>query len=308
MILSKSLSIAKQNNLEALAFSFDPHPRKFFTQGRQPKLLMTSEEKIEFIEKIGFKKILIQNFSDEFSQIDAQDFISEVLIKHLKTKFLVVGSEFRFGFQAKGRLSDLKASKEFEVLEQDEVISDQQKISSSWIRRLVELGEVREANQSLGHHYFISGKIVSGDGIGRAKLGVPTINFESERECLPAHGVYLTMAQDLKTGLFFPSVANLGIRPSVGGKELRIEAHLIGVEDDFSSREMRLFFIDRLRGEEKFNSLDELKNQIQIDIAAAYQRFLAMKLLRTETSAMKWSLASAPDAAQSFQDLKIPVI
>lgn len=302
-ILGECLKVAAKHQLRPLFFSFEPHPRKFFTGFRQPQLLLTPEEKIELVSLFGFDEILLQDFSDSFSKLRAAEFIERVLIRSLHTKFLIVGREFRFGFQAEGSLSDLKTSKQFEVLEQAEVIQNQQKISSSWIRRLVELGEMEEVRKALGYDYFLTGRVVSGEGRGGAQLGVKTINLESQKECLPPRAVYVSIYKDMRTGLQFPSVTNIGVSPSFGGQEFRIESHLLSTEDDFYGREGRVFLLKKLRDEIRFNSVDELKSQIQKDIQAASRHLQSLQVLRSEDLSTQWSLAAAPAATQSYQGI-----
>lgn len=299
-ILKACLNLASQYQLVPLVFTFEPHPRKFFTKGRQPKLILTLDEKIELLGKAGFDNILIQEFSDKFSKLSAEDFIHEVLEKQLQTKVVVVGRDFRFGFQAKGNLALMKESGKFEVHEQEDVIIDQQRISSSWIRTLIEFGDIKEANEALGYPYFISGRVVKGEARGR-RIGFPTLNVLSEKECIPSHGVYLSVVEDLETKALFPSLTNIGIRPSFDLKDLQIESFLIDTEDDFYDRNVRVFILDRLREERKFASSEDLVRQIQSDLEEARLRFQSMQLMHDSGPTMKWSIVSPPPAAQGFQ-------
>lgn len=275
-ILEKTLEKADELGAEPLVFSFDPHPRQFFTQSDEPRLLMTREEKIKSLSRLGFENILLQKFNEEFSKINAHDFMIEILAKHLGAVAIVVGKDFHFGFRAEGSFQDLVECQRFETNVIHPVVSDQQKISSSWIRRLIETGDIEGASQSLGYTFSLAGKVIQGQGLGAEKLQVPTVNIRFEKKILPKSGVYMGILEDLSMEHFFPAVINLGHRPTVGQeKDLSLEAHLIHFKDNMYDRLVRLYFLNRIRDEKKFSNFDDLRKAILGDIKRASSCFEA---------------------------------
>lgn len=285
--------------------SFDPHPRRFFQPSNQRfQLLFTPEEKEELLKGLGFDAILLQNFDSEFSKLRKEDFLDKVLIQSLKAEAVVVGRQFQFGFQAEGQLKDMEDHPQLRLIEVEDFRLDQQSVSSSRIREAVARGDIDEANRCLGYPYFLTGKVVGGDRVG-TKWGVPTANLTTEKECVPAHGVYLSVFEDRETHQFYPSVTNIGLRPSVSGTEFRIESHLIDFRDDLYQRSARVFFLERMRDEISFESLEKLQAQIQKDVASARAAHQKLYFLQSGSMSTQSSLSCPPTLAQSFQALKI---
>lgn len=275
-ILEKTLEKANELGAEPLVFSFDPHPRQFFTQGDEPRLLMTREEKITSLSRLGFENILLQKFNEEFSKIHANHFMVEILSRHLGAVAIVVGKDFHFGFRAEGSFQDLVECQRFESNVIHPVVSDQQKISSSWTRRLIEMGDMEGASQCLGYTFSISGRVIQGQGIGAKKLGVPTVNIQIEKKILPKSGVYQGILEDVSMKHFFPAVINLGDRPTVSQEnDLSLEAHLIHFKDNLYDRLVRLYFLNRIRDEKKFQNFNDLRKAILGDIKRASSFFEA---------------------------------
>jgi riboflavin kinase/FMN adenylyltransferase len=269
-ILKETIKIARERGAEPLVFSFDPHPRHFFSGSDEPKLLLTTAEKFSGLIEFGFDEILMQNFDEEFSKINAEDFLQSILCEHLGAVVVIVGKDFHFGFKAKGSFQDLVEFSGFEAKIVDPEVMNQQKISSSWIRRLIEAGDVSSASACLSYTFFLQGRVVRGQGVGSKWLDTPTINVQADKKIWPKIGVYIGLVKDSKTESFFPAVINVGRRPTLSASdEVSVEANLLDFEDDFYGRSVSLFFLQRLRDEKKFAGMAELKQGIQNDIELA---------------------------------------
>ncbi len=248
----------------------------------------------------------MQEFNDSFFFFFAEDFIDQVLISRLKAELVVVGRGFHFGYKAKGNPDLLRSSGAFSVLEcKDERIQIDQKeisVSSSLIREFVSQGQLQNANACLDYDYFLTGRVLAGDSRGH-QIGYPTANIEGERECLPPPGVYVTMLEDVATGHYFASVSNLGFAPTFARDRFLIEAHLLGFDGNLYNREVRLFFLDRIRDEKKFSNVSELKGQIERDIERSMQLFAERKFLHTRPSKNSLSLDDPSAESQSYSGL-----
>ena len=244
----------------------------------QPKLLLTPGEKMDFFELWKFDSLIIQNFTAQFSEILPEDFIQKVLVEKLNTKLLVVGENFRYGFGARGDVSLLRTNANFETMTSPLLDSEGQSISSSRIRELIGRGDVARANELLGYSTFLNGRVVAGAGRGR-QIGFPTLNLETDRECLPANGVYAGMAV-LDGGNQYKAAVNLGINPSFHGTQFKIEVHLLDYDVKSTPRSVRLYFMKRLRDEMKFESVDRLKAQIDKDVQICGKLDMEIKLLK----------------------------
>lgn len=295
---------SEEGGLRSIVMTFEPHPRKFFQpEASGLKLLLNQKEKAELMSRMGVDSILFQRFDQDFARLTKEEFIQEVLIKSLSAKTLVVGRGFRFAYQAKGRAADFLKIPGLELVELDDCVVGQQSISSSQVRHYVEAGLMEEAQSYLGYPYFITGKVVRGAGQA-TPLGYPTANIEFDKECRPAFGVYVTLLQDLATGGLFASVTNWGHKPSFHGKEAVLESHLLNFEDELYGRELRLFFLKRLRSEKAFKSREALSAQISHDVDQARQTLRSLKLLQAQPTSTKICLSEPDEALQSIQVLQ----
>lgn len=297
------MEISNAENLKSLVFSFDPHPRRFLRpQSGEPKLLLTASEKIELLKLMGVDGVLLQAFDQTFAGLEAEDFVSHVLIENLKVKKIIVGPEFCFGRAAKGNLTFLRSYSEFEVLDADLELHVGKKISSSSIRELVQSSQIEKANELLDYPYFMTGMVVRGDGRA-AGMGYPTANIKTERDCLPRSGVFGGVAQDLETRFFFPVVINMGVRPTFSAG-FAVEAHFLNFSDSLVGRELRTFHLFKIRDEMKFSGSTELQEQIYMDIESYMNKIRGLQLFSSLEWTTKWSLSSPPAALQSFQAFK----
>jgi riboflavin kinase/FMN adenylyltransferase len=244
--------------------TFDPHPVSVIAPDSAPKLIMPFEIKRDVIEGLGVKELVVIPFDKEFSQKPAEQFIEEVLIERLAAKTVSIGENFRFGAKAKGDPGMLKAHDEFETRVVPLVEVDGETVSSTQIRALIAAGEVDVARRFLGAPVMYEGEVVKGDGRGR-ELGFPTANIvPSDDLVAPGHGVYAAFANGR------PAAVNVGVRPMFEtGRGLLIEPYLIDFEGDLYGKTLRVAFVERMRGEKRFPSVEELIAQINRDVDEA---------------------------------------
>ncbi|TVQ78141.1 MAG: riboflavin biosynthesis protein RibF [Bradymonadales bacterium] len=275
-LLESCLQKARDKKLSSLVFSFDPHPRKFLSDPSKIRILTLLEEKRHLLGAMGFDEILLQRFDREFSKIEADEFV-KILTRYLCAKVVLFGRDFRFGKGAKGSRECFEKVSGVEVVELEAVRDKASEVlSSERIRSLVLSGDVESANRLLGYPYFLSGEVIHGDKLGK-QLGFPTANLQTFNECLPKPGVYFSSVCLKESSLLYPSVTNVGFRPSVSNQgELRIETHLLQFQDELVGQRLRLHFFKRLRPEKKLSGQSALAAQIKEDVVAA-QQFWAQK-------------------------------
>lgn len=258
--------------------TFDPHPIVVLRPGTSVKLLTTPEERAVLAGRYGVDVAVIQPFTSEIAGLEPRAFMA-LMVEHLGLAALVAGPDFALGRQRSGNLEVLSALGDeigYRVVVLEPVDWQGKTVRSNTIRQLVEEGRVAEAADLLGRAYHVSGVVVEGDRRGR-QIGIPTANLQPPADKLwPADGVYATRTtiQDDPDARVYPSVTNLGTRPTVGGVDHRFETHLLdfplpGASDDLYGRTLTIEFVARLRGEQRFAGLLELVAQIHADIAAA---------------------------------------
>ena len=244
--------------------TFDPHPLEIIHPAALPKLIMPFGVKRDVIEGLGVDELVVIPFDQEFAQRSAEEFIEDVLIAKLGAEQVSVGENFRFGAKAKGDPAMLAAREEFETRVVPLVETDGETISSTRIRALVAAGDMEGARHCLGAPFMVEGEVVSGDQRGR-ELGFPTANtVPDDRLAIPGHGVYAAFANGV------PAAVNVGVRPTFeSGRGVLIETYLIDFEGDLYGTELRVAFVERLRGEKRFASVEELIAQMRLDVEDA---------------------------------------
>lgn len=253
----------------AAALIFDPHPPRVLRPDKAPPLLMTLEQKLEAFQRAGLQGVAIVHFTRELSQWEPEAFVETVLIDWLKVSEVWAGANFLFGRDRAGTFTLLRTLGEdrgFRAQQIEPVRFKDFVISSTRIRHLLAEGRVDEAGSLLGHHYFIDGTVVRGDGRGRT-LGFPTANLETANELVPPRGIYTTIAT--VDEVHHPSVTSIGIRPTFGDGPLTIETHLLDGPRDLYGATLRLSFVSRLRDERRFDDVEALKAAITADCAQA---------------------------------------
>ncbi len=278
-ILERLRRVAGERGATSVVMTFDPHPPRVVRPDKAPPLIMTKTQKLEALDDAGVQGAAIVRFTRELSQWDPETFVRNVLVDWLRVSEVWVGANFLFGHDRSGNFSLLRslgARYGFKAEKIDPVRYKDFVVSSTRVRRLVSEARVDEASALLGHPYFIDGMVVHGDQRGRT-IGFPTANLCSDNELVPPHGVYATTA--IIDGIVRPSITNVGTRPTVdtSGK-LTIETHIFDFDRDLYGMKVRLAFVQRLRDERAFDSLDGLKSQIAADCARARVLFDRLSL------------------------------
>jgi riboflavin kinase/FMN adenylyltransferase len=278
-ILDRVIRRADERGATPVVMTFEPHPPRVVRPDKAPPLLMTPAQKLEALATTGVQGVAIVRFTPELSRWDPETFVKTVLVDWLRVSEVWVGANFLFGHDRAGNFSMLRVLGShygFRAEKIDPIRYKEFVVSSTRVRRLVSEGRVDEAGALLGHPYSIDGTVVRGDGRGR-QIGFPTANLCTENELVPPHGVYATTTTI--DGIVRPSVTNIGVRPTVdaSGRTV-IEAHVFDVDADLYGAHVRLGFVQRLRDERAFPSLDLLKAQIGADCDRARDLFKRLSL------------------------------
>jgi riboflavin kinase/FMN adenylyltransferase len=241
--------------------TFDPHPLQVIRPEAAPKLLMSLDAKAELIESLGVQELVVIPFDERFAQQSPQEFIDHVLIAQLRAERVSVGENFRFGHRAAGDPAMLQADERFETRVVPLVEIDGEIVSSSHIRGLVLAGEVEQAARFLGGPFELRGEVVEGDRRGRT-LGFPTANIVPDEALVcPGHGVYAARADGACAAV------SVGVRPTFGtGRAVLVEAYLIDRDVDLYGSRLAVQFVERLRGERRFESAEALVEQMRADV------------------------------------------
>jgi riboflavin kinase/FMN adenylyltransferase len=264
--------------------TFDPHPRAVLHPESAPPLLQTFDQKIEALGILGIEQTIIIRFTEEFARIRAEEFLRDVIGERLQAREVYLGRGFAFGHDREGNIELLKRVSDelgFHADEAAEVRLRGQRISSSRVRQMLAAGKVNLARRMLGRPYGVEGQVVRGDERGH-QLGFPTANLAPQNRVIPADGVYVTAT--LIENEWRRSVTNIGTRPTFeDGNNRLVETHVMNWSGDLYGDVVRVRFLHRLRAEKKFASVDQLRTQIERDIARAHRYF--------ETSGVHHSLA-----------------
>jgi len=268
-ILTRLNELKTEQNQKTIVFTFNPHPRKvLFPEQTDLQMLTSRAEKLKLIESLGTDIVIEFPFSLEFSQIEPLDFISEILVKKLHVKKLVIGYDHKFGKNREGNLQTFKeqATKyNYTVEEIPAQEIDDINISSTKIRKALFDGSIKEATKYLGYFYPLQGKVVEGKKLGRT-IGYPTANIQlfDKEKLIPKTGVYLTRVE--VNGGDYYGMMNIGFNPTTDSdNKLKLEVNIFNFDKDIYGKEIDVKLIERIRDEEKFNSIEELKNKIKSD-------------------------------------------
>lgn len=244
--------------------TFDPHPLQVVHPEATPKLLDSFPIKRDLIASLGVEELVVIPFDREFAARSHDEFVEDVLIARLGAERVAVGENFRFGRAARGDAEYLRSRDEFETRVVSLIEVDGETVSSSHIRALVAAGDVGAATRFLGAPFALEGEVVSGDRRGR-ELGMPTANLvPDDRVVIPGHGVYAATVDGR------PAAVNVGVRPTFEtGRGVLVEAHLIDFEADLYGQTIRITFLERLRGERRFDSIEGLVEQMRADVEQA---------------------------------------
>ena len=270
-IIAQLKEHAEKLKVPSVVISFNPTPQNFF--GADHAVLSSYEEKDFFLSSLGINYHLVINFNKEFSNINAQTFIEEFLLRKLNIKLCLVGDDFRFGKNRVGDFSLLQENGDkhgFAVEETATIEHNQIRISSTRIRECLQQNNLEETKKLLGRSYSISGKIVRGQQRGRT-INFPTINILPNRSKSPVTGVFAVKVK--LSGQTYFGICNAGHKPTVNGREFLFETHIFDFEKDVYEQFAEIAFLKHVRPEKKFNSFEELKDQIEKDVIVAKKFF-----------------------------------
>ena len=273
-ILEKLIKNAKSLNLKSTVLTFFPHPRMVLQKDADIKLLNTIDEKVKILGELGLDYLIIHPFTKEFSRLSATEFVRDILVNSLKTRKIIIGYDHRFGRNRDANISDLIAfgsTLDFQVEEIPAQEINDVSVSSTKIRKALEEGDLETANKYLGYPYMLTGVVMKGKGLGR-QLNFPTANLfiEESYKLIPKNGVYVVQAQinnETVSGMM-----NIGYNPTVTGTENlplgrkeSIEIHFFNFDQDLYDQEIQVDILIRIRDEQKFESVEALKNQLEKD-------------------------------------------
>jgi riboflavin kinase/FMN adenylyltransferase len=266
-LLKKLVETAQSLKLDSAVMTFEPHPREFFTPDSAPARLCSMREKLEHLAEAGVETAYVFRFDRRFATVTAEAFMQDILRNALNSQAILVGEDFRFGAKRAGTTADfLKAGFNLLSLPQVTLLNSEhnpERVSSTRVRAALAAGQLQNAANLLGRPYSISGKVVHGAKRGR-QLGFPTANIHMRHERPALTGVYAVKLDGL------PSVANLGVRPTIAGvPKLLLEVHILDFNGDLYDRHVHVEFLHKIREEMKFDGLDALKAQITQDVITA---------------------------------------
>ena len=276
LILDQLNQKAEQFDLPSLVILVEPHPEEFFSSDARssPARLTILKEKLELLESFGIDFVFQLKFDKALSELSAQDYIADILVKGLGVKSFIVGNDFRFGHKRKGDFSLLQEAGEqfgFEVVETAAYERNGHRISSTFIREQLANADFTLVEQLLGRPYSIKGEVVQGAQLG-ADLGFPTCNINPQRLRIPLHGVYACGVRLVDR--YRPAAVNIGYRPTVTESgEALLEAHILDFNEDLYGKTIEVIFRQKIREELKFSGLDELKSQISADVEQVREIF-----------------------------------
>ena len=272
----QALIAGLDSDLVRTVLTFDPHPIEVLRPGTNPRLITTIEERVALLEPWGIDQVGILDLS-EIKDLRPEEFVDEVLVRTLRVGDLVVGPDFRFGKERAGDvelLRNLGKSGEFALRVLDLVHDDGGVVSSSRIREMVESGCMGEAEEALGYRYQLSSTVVSGDNRGM-EIGFPTANLlPPERKVIPAIGVYAAFAR--VGGEVHEAAVNVGVRPTFGGGDLLIEAHMLEFSDEIYDEVLTIEFVEFLRPELAFDGVDDLITAMRSDVEKTRHRLASV--------------------------------
>ncbi len=269
---------AKEQDSIACAMTLDPHPVKLLRPREAPLLVTTLNQRLQLIERTGIEAALVVPFTHRLARMSAEDFVRDVLVNRLAVREVYIGSNFRFGANRTGDVDLLERMGQelgFTAAGAPTVEAAGSVVSSSRVRELIAKGDVANVSELLGRFMYVDGTVLEGKQLGR-KLGFPTINIQWENEAIPSRGVYVTATHIPSFHRTFPSVTNIGVRPTVYENSVAtMESHLLDFSADVYQERVRLFFITRLREEQHFSSTTQLMSQIHADVQATRDWFAA---------------------------------
>ena len=274
VLIKKTVKFANENNLKSIVFTFENHPINYF-KNKKIKNIITNSEKISKIKKLGVDILIMIPFDSYMTKISPLEFIKEILIDKLDAKKIIVGHDFTFARRKEGNIKILKEMSfkyRFDLEIVNSIDINDIRVSSTHIRQLVDNGDVDKVNNYLGYNFLIKGKIIKGKQLGRT-IGFPTANIKiNDNLLIPKKGVYVTSVY-IDDNIYY-GATNIGYNPTVKGESLSIETNILEFSEDIYGKIIKLEFLERIRDEKKFNSIDELKLQLKKDTDYIYKNYI----------------------------------
>lgn len=271
---------AKERSARSAIVTFDPHPRDIINPGSDGiELLSTLSERCELLADLGIDKMIVIPFDRDFSLLSSEEFVRDIIFEKIGVKEFIIGYDHQFGKDREGTIETVRTLGEelgftANIISRQEV--ENQTVSSTSIRKaLQQEGDVDKASKFLGRYYILNGTVVHGDKRG-GKIGFPTANVHTDqaKKIIPKRGVYAVWVRVEQE--YYPAMMNIGKRPTFDGREITMEVHIFDFDENIYGKEVQTQFVERLRGEKKFEGVDELKNQLQRD------QIQAEKILKTK--------------------------
>ncbi|WP_155912586.1 bifunctional riboflavin kinase/FAD synthetase [Mesoflavibacter zeaxanthinifaciens] len=266
-IIKRLVEISKIKNLTPSLLTFFPHPRMVLQKDANIKLINTIDEKKDILKQFGISNLVIKEFTKEFSRLTAEDFVKNILVDHLKAKHIIIGYDHHFGRNRNANIEDLKQfgkDFDFEVEEISKQDINDVAVSSTKIRAALQEGNIKTTNTYLGYNFMLTGKVIDGKKLGQT-INYPTANLHIEEtyKLIPKHGVYIV--KSIIDNITVYGMMNIGHNPTVNGKHQTIETHFFDFNKDLYGQNLKIELLQRLRDEQKFNSVQELQSQLHID-------------------------------------------
>ena len=278
-LLKELVAGVRERGLDSCVLTFEPHPKEFFSPEQAPPRILNLRDKLAALAKLGIDRVVVEHFNSAFARLSPEEFVSEIIVKRLNTKWILIGDDFCYGAKRAGNFASLKAAGEkygFEVSSIQTILEDGERISSSALRTALANGNMKQAEKLLGRPYGISGHVIHGQQLGR-QLGFPTLNL--------AVANHLHHRKPATTGIFtaqvlglgdkpLPGVASLGVRPTVEDKgRVLLETHIFDYQQDVYGKIITVELLEKIRDEEKYDDLDTLTHAIAQDAKQARNYF-----------------------------------
>lgn len=274
-LVNTLISESKLGGYGSMVYTFTKHPENIMRKKLFTPLITTVNKKVELLQQTPLDYLYFDEFTEEFSRLEPEEFVKKILVEKLKAKLVVAGFNYCFGFKGQGEVADMKKFGEkfgFKVVTIPPIKTENEVVSSTAIRNALTKGDIRKVFKLLGRHYSITGEVVGGRRIGNT-IGFPTANILPEEYLIiPPYGVYIT--KTLLDGKYYPSATNIGVNPTFEAlKRPTVETHILDFEEDIYGKNIEVFFLARLRGEKKFNNKDELVEQMHKDVRKTREFF-----------------------------------
>jgi len=275
-LLAKVREKARALGISSTVITFEPHPFEYFAKDNLtiPRLTRL-REKFTTLARYGIDNVLILPFNHALANTSASDFVTQILVAKLAVKHIIIGHDFHFGYKRQGDIDFLCAEGKrlgFTAEALDPVTLDGNRVSSTWVRQALAVGDHASVKRLLGRPYTMQGRVAHGDKLGR-QLGFPTLNIHLHRKLTPVHGVYAVSVHGIEPSQAWPGAANIGTRPSVDGTRCLLEVHLLDFNQEIYGRYIEVEFCKKLHDEVRYPNLDILKQHIAEDVETTRQFF-----------------------------------